>query len=58
MKFDGLILTVVMLLSGSTQCVGGVIGEDVGENMAIIGDEWIKNWYTVFDYGNLVSSSK
>ncbi|KAG8874317.1 hypothetical protein FRB97_005985 [Tulasnella sp. 331] len=39
--------------AGSSLCVGGIIGEDVGEGLAIIGDEWIKNWYTVFDYGNL-----
>jgi len=43
--------------SGSSQCVGGIIGEDIGgsgsNQLAIIGDEWIKNWYTVFDMGNL-----
>ncbi|KAG8860917.1 hypothetical protein FRB96_003652 [Tulasnella sp. 330] len=43
--------------SGSSSCVGGIIGEDIGgtgsNQLAIIGDEWIKSWYTVFDYGNL-----
>jgi len=42
--------------SGSSSCVGGIIGEDIASAgqpaLAIIGDEWIKNWYTVFDYGN------
>lgn len=45
--------------SGSSSCVGGIIGEDTSGQgqpaQAIIGDEWIKNWYTVFDYGNSVS---
>ncbi|KAG8875096.1 Type I transmembrane sorting receptor [Tulasnella sp. 332] len=37
--------------NGSTECVGGIIGEDVGGNLAIVGDEFMKNWYSVFDYG-------
>ncbi|KAG8865232.1 Type I transmembrane sorting receptor [Tulasnella sp. 330] len=37
---------------GSSQCVGGIIGEDIGNNLAIIGDEWLSNWYAVFDLGN------
>ncbi|KAG9000327.1 hypothetical protein FRB94_011957 [Tulasnella sp. JGI-2019a] len=43
--------------SGSSLCVGGIIGEDIGgsgaTSLAIIGDEWMKSWYSVFDYGNL-----
>ncbi|KAG8945217.1 hypothetical protein FRC04_001123 [Tulasnella sp. 424] len=38
--------------SGSSTCVAGIVGEDVGDGMAIIGDEFMKNWYSVFDYGN------
>ncbi|KAG8878135.1 hypothetical protein FRB97_002817 [Tulasnella sp. 331] len=38
---------------GSSSCVAGIVGEDIGEGLAIIGDEWIKNWYTVFDYEGL-----
>ncbi|KAG8905957.1 Type I transmembrane sorting receptor [Tulasnella sp. 403] len=39
--------------SGSSQCVGGIIGsDDTGANLAIVGDEFMKNWYSVFDYGN------
>ena len=38
---------------GSTDCVGGIIGEDVGDNVGIFGDEFMKNWYSVFDYANL-----
>ncbi|KAG9024367.1 Type I transmembrane sorting receptor [Tulasnella sp. JGI-2019a] len=43
--------------SGSSTCVGGIIGEDIGgtgaNQLAIIGDEWMKSWYSVFDYGSL-----
>ncbi|KAG8891043.1 hypothetical protein FRB98_000052 [Tulasnella sp. 332] len=37
----------------SSDCVGGIVGGDEGEGLAIIGDEFMKNWYSVFDYGNL-----
>ncbi|KAG9017511.1 hypothetical protein FRB90_000984 [Tulasnella sp. 427] len=36
--------------SGSSTCVAGIIGDDTGDGMAIIGDEFMKNWYSVFDY--------
>ncbi|KAG9003878.1 Type I transmembrane sorting receptor [Tulasnella sp. 427] len=36
--------------SGSSSCVGGIVGEDVGSGLAIIGDEFMKNWYSVFNY--------
>ncbi|KAG8903977.1 Type I transmembrane sorting receptor [Tulasnella sp. 403] len=39
-----------LVSAGSTQCVGGIIGEDIGGNLAILGDEFMKNWYSVFDY--------
>ncbi|KAG9008419.1 hypothetical protein FRB90_008903 [Tulasnella sp. 427] len=35
---------------GSSDCIGGVIGEEVGDSLAIVGDEFMKNWYSVFDY--------
>ncbi|KAG9043649.1 hypothetical protein FS837_009309 [Tulasnella sp. UAMH 9824] len=35
---------------GSSDCVAGVISEDLGDGMAIVGDEFMKNWYSVFDY--------
>lgn len=42
--------------SGSSQCVGGIFGDDEGEGLATIGDEFIKSWYSVFDYSNNVST--
>lgn len=46
------------LSSGSSSCVAGIVGEDIGgsgsKQLAIIGDEWMKSWYSVFDYGNKV----
>ncbi|KAG9017512.1 hypothetical protein FRB90_000985 [Tulasnella sp. 427] len=36
--------------SGSSTCVGGIVGEDIDDGIAIIGDEFMKNWYSVFDY--------
>ncbi|KAG8910150.1 hypothetical protein FRC01_006520 [Tulasnella sp. 417] len=41
------------LQEGSSDCVGGVLGEDLGDNLAIVGDEFMKNWYSVFDYDRL-----
>ncbi|KAG9040734.1 Type I transmembrane sorting receptor [Tulasnella sp. UAMH 9824] len=35
---------------GSSSCVGGIIGDDIGGNLAVLGDEFMKNWYSVFDY--------
>jgi len=45
-----------VLETGSSLCVGGIVGENIDGStgfLAIVGDEFIKNWYTVFDYGNL-----
>ncbi|KAG8963614.1 Type I transmembrane sorting receptor [Tulasnella sp. 425] len=38
---------------GSSECVGGIFGDDLWEGIAIVGDTFMKNWYSVFDYGNL-----
>ncbi|KAG8975629.1 hypothetical protein FRC05_005422 [Tulasnella sp. 425] len=41
---------------GSELCIGCVNsakytgGDDLGGNLAIVGDEFMKNWYSVFDY--------
>lgn len=47
MPFDRLTL---ISHSGSSDCVGGIIGEDIGGNMAVVGDEFMKNVYSVFDF--------
>ncbi|KAI5121574.1 hypothetical protein M0805_000754 [Coniferiporia weirii] len=38
----------------SADCVGGVVslGDGFPEDLAIIGDELLKSWYTVYDYSN------
>ncbi|KAF4621164.1 hypothetical protein D9613_000610 [Agrocybe pediades] len=40
--------------SDSPDCVGGILslGKDFPSNLAIIGDEFLKSWYTTFDYAN------
>lgn len=35
---------------GSTHCVGGIFGDDLWEDIAILGDAFMKNWYSVFEY--------
>ncbi|KAG8948172.1 hypothetical protein FRC04_009971 [Tulasnella sp. 424] len=37
--------------SGSSTCLAGIVAGDI-EGIAIIGDEFMKNWYSVFDYDN------
>ncbi|KAG8975630.1 hypothetical protein FRC05_005423 [Tulasnella sp. 425] len=43
-------------VDGSELCIGCVNsekytgGDDLGGNLAIVGDEFMKNWYSVFDY--------
>jgi cathepsin D len=37
--------------AGSSQCVGGVVGEDVGADFWIVGDVFMRNVYTKFDMG-------
>ncbi|GAA5830578.1 hypothetical protein JCM11251_002519 [Rhodosporidiobolus azoricus] len=39
--------------SGSTRCVGSLVGQDIGINGVIVGDNFLKNTvYATFDYGN------
>jgi len=40
--------------AGSTDCVAGIlsIGNGLPSNLAIIGDEFLKSWYSTYDYGN------
>ncbi|KIY44362.1 acid protease [Fistulina hepatica ATCC 64428] len=40
--------------ANSPDCVGGILalGNDFPSNLAIIGDEFLKSWYTTFDYSN------
>lgn len=38
--------------TGSSDCVGGIVGGDVGEIGWIVGDVFMQNVYTVFDFGN------
>ncbi|KAG2356450.1 aspartic peptidase domain-containing protein [Suillus spraguei] len=39
---------------GSKNCVGGIVGMDdtFMEGFAIIGDEFLKSWYSVYDYSH------
>ncbi|KAH8119288.1 acid protease [Phellopilus nigrolimitatus] len=40
--------------ANSADCVGGILslGDGFPNNIAIIGDEFLKSWYTVYDYSN------
>ncbi|KAG8891271.1 hypothetical protein FRB99_003736 [Tulasnella sp. 403] len=38
--------------SGSKTCLGGVVGLDLPGGFGILGQEFIKTWYTIFDLGN------
>ena len=38
--------------SGSTRCVGSIVGQDLGIQGWIVGDAFLKNVYTTFDLGN------
>ncbi|KAG8963616.1 Type I transmembrane sorting receptor [Tulasnella sp. 425] len=38
---------------GSSECIGAIFGEDLWEDIAVLGDAFMKSWYSVFDYGNL-----
>jgi len=42
-----------LLSAGSSSCVAGIFGEDGFGNFAIIGIEFMKNWYSVFDYNRM-----
>jgi cathepsin D len=37
--------------AGSSQCVGGIVGEDIGADFWIVGDVFMRNVYTKFDLG-------
>ncbi|GBE80703.1 Aspartic protease [Sparassis crispa] len=41
--------------AGSPDCVGGILalGSDFPSDLAIVGDEFLKSWYSVFDYAGL-----
>ncbi|KAF9221252.1 Asp-domain-containing protein [Gyrodon lividus] len=38
--------------SGSSDCVGGIVGQDTGPSLWIVGDVFLANVYTAFDVGN------
>ncbi|KAI9510934.1 acid protease [Russula earlei] len=40
--------------ASSSDCVGGILSADSGlpSDLAIIGDEFLKSWYSIYDYGN------
>ncbi|KIK91444.1 hypothetical protein PAXRUDRAFT_149483 [Paxillus rubicundulus Ve08.2h10] len=38
--------------SGSSDCVGGIVGQDIGNSFWIVGDVFLANVYTAFDVGN------
>jgi hypothetical protein len=40
--------------SGGSMCVGGVLGIGSGfpDNLAIVGDAFLKSWYSIYDYSN------
>ncbi|KDQ50162.1 hypothetical protein JAAARDRAFT_186508 [Jaapia argillacea MUCL 33604] len=38
--------------SGSSDCVGGIVGSDIGQRFWIVGDVFLRNVYSVFDLGN------
>ncbi|KAI0313898.1 aspartic peptidase domain-containing protein [Amylostereum chailletii] len=40
--------------TGSADCVGGILalGDGFPSNLAIVGDEFLKSWYSIYDYSN------
>ncbi|EJF65495.1 acid protease [Dichomitus squalens LYAD-421 SS1] len=44
----------------SNDCVGGILalGNGFPQNLAIIGDEFLKSWYSVFDYSGRVGFAR
>ncbi|KAG8903570.1 hypothetical protein FRB99_003121 [Tulasnella sp. 403] len=40
--------------SGSSDCVGGILalGDGFPSDLAIVGDEFLKSWYSVYDYSH------
>jgi len=45
-------LNLGMVSSGSSRCVGAVVGADIGINGWIVGDSFLTGWYTTFDLDN------
>lgn len=48
--------------SGNGQCVGGIIGMDftngaTGGKVGIVGDEFLKSWYSVYDFNTPAGST-
>ena len=38
--------------SGSSQCVGGVVGMDIGVGGTLVGDVFLMGVYSTYDFGN------
>ncbi|KAG9013191.1 hypothetical protein FRB94_003261 [Tulasnella sp. JGI-2019a] len=56
-KFDGkpyainpLDFNIGTILPGSPECVGAVVGLNVGNGLAVLGDVFLKGTYTIYDY--------
>lgn len=49
-EMDADTLNLGSTASGSQRCVGSVVGMDVGVNAWIMGDSFLKNVYTTFDF--------
>lgn len=46
-------VTYAHITPGSDTCIGSIVYEETFENGAwILGDSWIANFYTIFDYDN------
>ncbi|KAH0838835.1 Asp-domain-containing protein [Lanmaoa asiatica] len=45
-------LNIGLVSSGSTDCVSGIVGQDTGFSSWIVGDVFLQNVYTTFDFGN------
>ncbi|TFL03171.1 aspartic peptidase domain-containing protein [Pterulicium gracile] len=60
-SFEGQPLSINMMdfnlgrtSASSSECIGGIVslGRGFPTNLAIVGDEFLKSWYTTFDYSN------
>ncbi|KAG8891153.1 hypothetical protein FRB99_003815 [Tulasnella sp. 403] len=41
-----------VMKEGSDLCVGSIVADDPSDGLAILGDAFMKGWYSVFDYGS------